>query len=104
MNHFTGRAGLAARPEGRRRCGMVAWTSRRRRRCSVCGTSGAEVAREGRVATTAPTLGRWGGNSARRARCGVDQEVGTMTFLVHGAVRAAGATILSFNAQPLCLI
>jgi len=33
MNHFTGRAGLAARPEGRRRCGMVAWTSRRRRRC-----------------------------------------------------------------------
>jgi len=27
-----------------------------------------------------------------------------MTFLVHGAVRAARATILSFNAQPLWLI
>jgi len=63
-----------------------------------------EVAREGRVATAAATLEALMRELGTQDEVLVGQEVGTMTYLVHDAVTAAGATILSFNAQQLRMI
>jgi transposase len=63
-----------------------------------------EVVRQGRVATTAPALDALVRELGTEGELLAGQEVGTMTYLVYDTVTAAGATILSFNAQQLRMI
>src|SRR3989475_3905255 len=60
-----------------------------------------EVLREGRTPTTAPALAALVRELGTEGEVLVGQEVGTLTYLVHDTVTAAGATILSFNAHQL---
>ena len=59
------------------------------------------VASEGRIATTAPALAALVRGLGKEEELLAGQEVGTLTYLVHDAVTAAGTTLLSFNAQQL---
>jgi len=63
-----------------------------------------EVVREGRIPTTAPALTALMRELAAEGEVLAGQEVGTLTYLVHDAVTAAGTTILSFNAHQLRMI
>jgi len=66
-------------------------------------TQGA-VVREGRVPTTAPALAALVQELSQEDEVLAGQEVGTLTYLVHDAVTAAGTRLLSFNAQQLRMI
>src|SRR3989442_10485511 len=59
------------------------------------------VVGEGRIPTTAPTLTALMRELGHEDELLAGQEVGTLTYLVHDAVTAAGTTLLSFNAQQL---
>ena len=63
-----------------------------------------EVTREGRVSTTPPALGALLEELGTAGEVVAGQEVGTLTYLVHDAVTAAGTTLLSFNAHQLRMI
>lgn len=63
-----------------------------------------EVVREGRTPTTAPALAALMRELSQEGEVLAGQEVGTLTYLVHDAVTAAGTTLLSFNAQHLRMI
>jgi transposase len=63
-----------------------------------------EVVSQGRVATSGPALGGLVRELAAPEEVVAGQEVGTMTYLVHDTVTAAGATVLSFNAYQLRMI
>ena len=63
-----------------------------------------EVVRQGRVETSAPALGAFVGELATAEEVVAGQEVGTLTYLVHDTVTAAGTAILSFNAYQLRMI
>jgi len=63
------------------------------------------VVREGRVETSAPALRALVRELSPPEEVLVaGQEVGTMTYLVHDTVTAAGSAILSFNAHQLRMI
>lgn len=64
---------------------------------------GKELARR-KVPTTAPELEDLIRRSRGDDKLLVGQEVGTMSYFVHDVVTAAGARILSFNAQQLRMI
>lgn len=63
-----------------------------------------EVVSGGRIATTTAALEGLVQELRAAGELLVGQEVGTMTYLARDAVTAAGATILSFNAQQLRMI
>ena len=63
-----------------------------------------EVWREGRTPTTTAALTALVRELAAEGEVLAGQEVGTLTYLVHDAVTAAGTTILSFNAHQLRMI
>ncbi len=63
-----------------------------------------EVRREGRTPTTAAALTALVRELAAEGEVVAGQEVGTLTYLVHDTVTAAGTTILSFNAHQLRMI
>jgi transposase len=59
------------------------------------------VTDEGRIPTTAAALTALVQELGKHDELLAGQEVGTLTYLVHDAVTAAGTTLLSFNAQQL---
>ena len=63
-----------------------------------------EVVSEGRTPTTAPALAALVRELGPAGEVLAGQEVGTLTYLVHDAVTAAGTPLLSFNAQQLRMI
>jgi transposase len=63
-----------------------------------------QVLREGKVATSAVALAALVQELGREEEVLAGQEVGTLTYLVHDALTAAGTTILSFNAHQLRMI
>jgi transposase len=63
-----------------------------------------DVRREGKVATTAAALTALVLELRREEERLAGQEVGTLTYLVHDALTAAGTKILSFNAHQLRVI
>jgi transposase len=63
-----------------------------------------EVVREDRTPTTAAALATLVRQLTQEDTVLAGQEVGTLTYLVHDAVTAAGTTLLSFNAQHLRMI
>jgi transposase len=63
-----------------------------------------EVAAQGRVETSAAALGALVRELSAEGELLAGQEVGTMTYLVHDTVTAAGTAILSFNAHRLRMI
>jgi transposase len=63
-----------------------------------------EVRREGKVPTTAAALTALVQELSREEELLAGQEVGTLTYLVHDALTAAGTTLLSFNAHQLRMI
>ena len=63
-----------------------------------------EVQREGNVATTAAALTALVQELGKDEELLAGQEVGTLTYLVHDALTAAGARLLSFNAHQLRMI
>ena len=63
-----------------------------------------EVVSEGHTPTTAALLAALVRELAQEDTVLAGQEVGTLTYLVHDAVTAAGTTLLSFNAQSLRMI
>ena len=63
-----------------------------------------EVLREGKVATTAAELTALVQELSKEEDVLAGQEVGTLTYLVHDALTAAGTQILSFNAHQLRMI
>jgi transposase len=63
-----------------------------------------EVVSQGRVETSAPALGALVRELSITEEVVAGQEVGTMTYLVHDTVTAAGASVLSFNAHQLRMI
>lgn len=63
-----------------------------------------EVVREGHSPTTAAALAALVRELGSVDEVLAGQEVGTLTYLVHDAVTAAGTTLLSFNAQQLRMI
>lgn len=63
-----------------------------------------ERVREGKVATDAAVLAALVRELATTGEVLAGQEVGTMTYLVHDALTAAGARVLSFNAYQLRMI
>ena len=60
-----------------------------------------EVVCEGHIPTTAAALAALVRELAQEEPVLAGQEVGTLTYLVHDAVTAAGTMLLSFNAQHL---
>ena len=60
-----------------------------------------EVVREGHTPTTAAALATLVRELGQEGEVLAGQEVGTLTYLVHDAVTAAGTTLLSFTAQQL---
>ena len=63
-----------------------------------------EVRREGKVAMTAAALTALVQELGRDEELLAGREVGTLTYLVHDALTAAGTRILSFNAHQLRMI
>jgi transposase len=63
-----------------------------------------EVVSQGRVETSATALGALVRELSSTEEVVAGQEVGTMTYLVHDTVTAAGASMLSFNAHQLRMI
>src|SRR2546422_2409752 len=63
-----------------------------------------EVVSEGHTPTTAAALAARVRELGQEGEVLAGQEVGTLTYLVHDAVTAAGTTLLSFNAQQLRMI
>jgi transposase len=63
-----------------------------------------EVIDQGRVETSAPALGSLVRELSTAEAVVAGQEVGTMTYLVHDTVTAAGASMVSFNAHQLRMI
>src|SRR5439155_25328226 len=63
-----------------------------------------EVVSEGHTPTTAALLAALVRELAQEDTVLAGQEVGTLTYLVHDAVTAAGTTLLSLNAQSLRMI
>lgn len=63
-----------------------------------------EVVRWGETQSCAAALGSLVRELMEGERLVVGQEVGTMAYMVHDAVTAAGAEVLSFNAQQLRMI
>src|SRR5262249_37559796 len=63
-----------------------------------------DVVGEGRTATTAAALTALMRELGPADELLAGQEVGTLTYLVHGAVTAAGGRLLSFNAAQLRMI
>ena len=63
-----------------------------------------EVLREGKAPTTAAALTSLVEELGREEELLAGQEVGTLTYLVHDALTAAGTTVLSFNAHQLRMI
>jgi transposase len=63
-----------------------------------------EIRARGEVETTVPALDELVRELLSQEALRVGQEVGTMAYLVHDAVRGAGAEILSFNAAQLRMI
>ncbi len=66
--------------------------------------AGGEVVREGTVETTAAALTALVKELAGEEAILAGQEVGTMSYLVHDALVAAGTKVLSFNAAQLRMI
>jgi transposase len=62
------------------------------------------IVSEGQTPTTAPALTAVARELGATAELLAGQEVGTLTYLVHDAVTAAGVRLLSFNAQQLRMI
>jgi transposase len=63
-----------------------------------------EVLEEGNVATTAAALTVLVQELGKEEELLAGQEVGTLTYLVHDALTAAGTKLLSFNAHQLRMI
>jgi transposase len=63
-----------------------------------------EVLREGKVATTVAALTALVQELGKEGEVLAGQEVGTLTYLVHDALTAAGTQVLSFNAHQLRMI
>jgi transposase len=63
-----------------------------------------EVVSEGRTPTSAPALAVLVRELGEKGELLAGQEVGTLTYLVHDTVTAAGTPILSFNAHQLRMI
>jgi hypothetical protein len=63
-----------------------------------------QVLHEGKVATSTPAVTALVQELGKEEEVLAGQEVGTLTYLVHDTVTAAGTTLLSFNAHQLRMI